>query len=236
MIRISSLVLSTLVLALASAPVFAADNDYDDMETDTAKPSAPGEKKRKDAQVKEITKGFYAKTNIGGAFYVGNFSGIAKPGTSMALAIGQDFVDHEKMSLAWELAFFQGIHNGLSYDQNPGPYFIQGDTRTYIVAGTVEWSTYISRRIGLGLRAGGGILYSPLLMDETFYQQVVLDQTWGISDPGYHGSPHPVVVGGPTFEYYTKMSHFSVGADIDVQYSIGYDIAVSATGALKYTF
>ena len=30
-----------------------------------------------------------------------------------------------------------------------------------------------------------------------------------------HQSPHPVFFGGPTVEYYTKLSHFSVGLDAD---------------------
>ena len=41
---------------------------------------------------------------------------------------------------------------------------------------------------------------------------------------------------GPTFEYYTKLSHFSVGVDVDVVYGIGWDLGLNATGALKYTF
>jgi hypothetical protein len=32
------------------------------------------------------------------------------------------------------------------------------------------------------------------------------------------------------------MSHFSVGADVDAIYAIGFDLGVSITGALKYTF
>ena len=37
-------------------------------------------------------------------------------------------------------------------------------------------------------------------------------------------------------EYYTKLSHFSVGADIDVLYMLGLDLALNPTGYLKYTF
>jgi hypothetical protein len=44
------------------------------------------------------------------------------------------------------------------------------------------------------------------------------------------------VQGGPTFEYYTKLSHFSAGIDVDVFYAIGFDLGLNATGNLKYTF
>ena len=45
-----------------------------------------------------------------------------------------------------------------------------------------------------------------------------------------------MVLGGPTFEYYTKLSHFSVGLDADVFYAFTFDLGASVTGYLKYTF
>jgi hypothetical protein len=226
------------ILVVASAPALA-DEQGDDLgggPTDTQ----VTRKRVKDEQVREIVKGFYAKTNIGASVYVGKFrSPYTKPGTSLALAIGQDFVDTQKMSLGWELSVFQGIHNGMHFEEqkgDPNAPYIEGDFRTYLLGGTLEWSTYLTRRFGVGLRGGGGVLYSPLLMPQEYYESTVLGP-WNISaDPGYHGQPHPVLMGGPTIEYYTKMSHFSVGADVDVQYGIGFDVAISATGALKYTF
>ena len=62
----------------------------------------------------------------------------------------------------------------------------------------------------------------------------IVDQIGG--DPGMQNSPKPVVFGGPTFEYYTKLSHFSVGVDVDVFYGIGWDLGLNGSGALKYTF
>ena len=71
-------------------------------------------------------------------------------------------------------------------------------------------------------------------MAEPYYTDEVIN-LWQV-DPGYHGTPHPIVMGGPTFEYYTKLSHFSVGIDADVFYAIGFDLGASVTGTLKYTF
>jgi hypothetical protein len=73
-------------------------------------------------------------------------------------------------------------------------------------------------------------------MDDEYYADEVLGKTWGVSDPGYHGTPHPMGIGGPTIEYYTKLSHFSVGAEADVFYAVGFDLGLNATGFLKYTF
>lgn len=205
-----------------------------------------GVKPKKKRAVREIVKGTYAKTNVGAGVYLGRYSDWVKPGTSIALAVGQDFMDTETMSMAWEVSFFQGINNGLDYEeQAAGGCFtngscVQGDLRTYTFVGIYEASFYPTRRMGVGLRMGGGILLSPLLMDEKYYAAEVVGDSgggaWQGQRPSVHDSPHPVVLGGPTFEYYTKLSHFSMGVDVDIFYAVGFDLGASATGTVKYTF
>ena len=51
-----------------------------------------------------------------------------------------------------------------------------------------------------------------------------------------HEGPLPMALFGPTIEYYTKLSHFSVGVDVDVTYVIGFDLGISPFGYMKYTF
>jgi hypothetical protein len=186
--------------------------------------------------IREIEKGTYAQANIGSAFYLDKFAGAVSPGTSLGLSIGHDFVDQETTSMAFEFDFFQGIHNGANYQDQTGvgPY-VEGDLRTYTLVGLLEWSYYPSRRVGIGLRAGGGMMTSPLLMEESAYRDEVLG-TWGVPDPGYHGVWHIVGMGGPCLEYYTKLNHFSVGLDADFTYAIDFDVGMNVTAALKYTF
>jgi hypothetical protein len=81
---------------------------------------------------------------------------------------------------------------------------------------------------------GAGALSSPLLIDEDAYQREVIPEFGG--DPGWHSGIKPLFVFGPTFEYYSKLSHFSVGIDADVFYGIGWDLGLNATGYFKYTF
>ena len=45
-----------------------------------------------------------------------------------------------------------------------------------------------------------------------------------------------MVLGGPAFEYYSKLAHFSVGLDADIFYAIGFDLGANAIGYMKYTF
>jgi hypothetical protein len=209
-----------------------------------AAPAAPApieptgsDKERAQPEIREIEKGTYAQANVGAAMYLDKFAGAVSPGTSLGLSIGHDFVDQEKTSMAFEFAFFQGIHNGINYqEQGNGPY-VEGDLRTYSLVALLEWSFYPSRRVGLGLRAGGGMMTSPMLMDDTYYKRDVLTDTWGLSnDPGYHGVWHVVGLGGPCIEYYTKLNHFSVGLDADVFYASDFDLGLNVTAALKYTF
>lgn len=249
----ASLALPTTLVAESFVNEAAAqdDDDYDydlDLDEGTKKKakSKRNVRDRASGPVKEITRGTYAKSNIGAAFYLLDFMGFVNPGTSMGLAVGRDFVDQERFSMAGELLFFQGIHNGCNYEfqasgecpnapGQPGP-LIQGDLRTYTLGAVWEISGYPGRRWGVGVRAGGGIMFSPLLMDEEYYLEDVVQSEWNGANPTYHSTPHPVAMFGPTIEYYTKLSHFSIGADIDAFYAIGFDLGASTTAYLKYTF
>lgn len=252
-----------LALSLVLATPFVSDlahaQDYDDLD----EPSAKSKKEKKgkspaaagrEEVIREVERGLYAKASLGSTSYLLNYgysaaigSAVLKSGTSMGLAIGDDFVDNERNSMAWEVAFSQGVHNGANYQilgravsggQVPAAAAIQGDTRTFAGLANFEYSIYPSRRLGIGFRAGGGVMLSPLLMNEEAYAGEVC-QDFGGACPildAVHRTPHPVGFGGPAFEYYTKLSHFSIGADIDAMYAVGFDLGVSASGYMKYTF
>jgi hypothetical protein len=239
------------LLALIGLGFSAPANAQDDDDLTPGSSAAPRRKTRdySTMEVKEISRGFYAKTNVGAWIYLGEFRSIVKPGTSIALAFGQDFVDRERSSMAWEIALFQGIHNGdhyeMQWNEDAGGCTAtggrkcaatEGDLRTYSVAAMLEYSGYPSRRFGIGARFGGGMLYSPLLIDEGKWVSEIVPDFLAGTDPGYHATPHPLVMAGPTIEYYTKMSHFSVGVDVDVIYALGFDLGTSATGTIKYSF
>ena len=241
-------ILLPALLALGSGVVsnaaFGASDDEDVEES-----SGSGARERAaDKPVREIVKGFYARASVGGAFYLGALNGFVSPGTYSSLNLGQDFVDSGKVSLAWDLSFTQGVHNGCYFEtqaQNgctgnlkgkASPY-VQGDVRTYAAMATLEASFYPTRRLGVGLNVGGGVMFAPLLMVEEYYVTDVVQGSWGLAEaPAYHTSPHPVVQAGPTFEYYTKLSHFSVGADINASYALQFDLGANVVGYMKYTF
>ncbi len=262
---VSPLLALTLPAALAAEPArptyapltaIASDDEEEDDGTDAEDDSPKKKKKARasgrsedEARIREIVRGFYAKANIGAATYLLGFTdpgtgagGAVSSGTLVGLSFGQDFVDTEKQSMAWELTFNQGIHNGLDWSVQAaygckaagGAYpCTEGDLRTYSLQAAYEFSVYPARRFGIGIRAGGGALYSPLLIESIGYQDTVINE-FGV-DPGIHNSIHPYGFAGPTLEYYTKLSHFSISVDADVFYAVGWDLGLNASLGLKYT-
>jgi hypothetical protein len=226
------------------------EEDEEEEDSDSAARRKPRATVEDERTIREIVRGFYARANMGAAAYLLNFgnkgNGTAvSAGTVVALSVGQDFVDTEKQSMAWEVGFVQGIHNGLAWelqaglcDYNGGAAggypCTEGDLRTYSLQAAYEFSAYPVRRVGIGFRAGGGALYSPHLVESVGYTEDVLP-AFG-AEPGIQGSIHPYGFAGPTIEYYTKLSHFSVGIDADVFYAVGWDLGLNASAALKYTF
>lgn len=238
-----------ILAALLNNPVYAQSvDDLDEtVESDDGRNSRFGQ----DEVVREIVKGAYAKSNVGGAGYLLDFNGFVSVGTTVGLSGGYDFVDREKTSMAVEFGVWQGVHNGCSVERQGAPGDlgtckgnakgkpspgIQGDLRTYSFLLNYEVSKYPTRRVGIGARVGAGLLLSPLLIDETAWQTQIVAGEWGGYDPGFHNSPHPLGFGGITLEYYSKISHFSVGADADIFYAVNFDLGFTASGYMKYTF
>ena len=83
------------LLAVSAAPVASAQT-YEEYEAEEQ-----GEKPKTTRAVREIVKGTYAKTNVGASLYLGQYSQFIRPGTSIALAVGQDFMDTETMSMGY---------------------------------------------------------------------------------------------------------------------------------------
>ena len=223
-----SLVLANLILSVAAQ---AQDGGA------TAARSAAADTE----EVREIARGYYIKSDIGTSILLLTYASPISSGVmTIDLTAGSDFIDNEKNSFSWEVTFSQSLINGPKWDivptVLPPEQYIQGDMHIFAGLAAVEASTYVTRRFGIGIRAGGGVMYSPLLIDPAEYEATVVP-AWGGVVSAVHNTPLPVVMGGPTIEYYTKLSHFSVGVDIDAQYIIGLnDLAIVPKGYMKYTF
>ena len=99
----------------------------------------------------------------------------------------------------------QAQMNGCSYQEQvegcadapgPGP-FIQGDLRLYSYGLVVGLPTLVDQPSwSLGTELVAGVARAPLLMDEAYYNEEVVAETWGGQNGGYHASPHPMATLG----------------------------------------
>ena len=230
--------LLTIALSLVATTAFA--QGIENLDAADSKKKA---KSSKEDVVREITKGTYIKAGAGSSQFFGiggtPYGQFLSPVIAMELGVGHEFVDNERLSVAGEFDIHQGLFNGPKEDELsglPAAVLFQGDLHTFTMLGGVEVSTYPGRRFGIGLRAGGGVMVAPLLMHPDKYNGTVVAEYWqGLASP-VHGNPLPLGFAGPTIEYYTKLSHFSIGLDLDVTYVIGFDLGLNGTGYLKYTF
>lgn len=194
--------------------------------------------------VREVNKGLYLKSGVGVTPYfqtnsIGN--PLTSPVMTVDLAVGNDIVDNERISMAIEAQFGQQLQQGPKPDEllleaaAGAPFIVSGDLHVFALTATYEVSFYPTRRLGLGVRGGGGVSIIPLLMNEQYYNDLIVTPI-GI-DAAVHRGPNPTIRGGFTMEYYTKLSHFSVGADVDVLYVVGtLGMGLQPTGYMKYTF
>ena len=197
-------------------------------------------KQGKDGVVREINRGLYMKSGIGVTPYFQKNSvggSLLSPVMTVDLAVGNDIVDKERLSMAVEAQLSQQLLDGPKEEvigfEAP---IVEGDIHVFAITATYEISGYLTRRFGIGVRGGGGVSIIPLLMNEQYYNEVIVPQ-WGGVPASAHNGVQPTIRGGGTIEYYTKLSHFSVGADIDAVMVIGsIGFGLSPTGYLKYTF
>lgn len=241
--RLSALV--TLALALATSGVAHAQSSLDldgDEDRGSAKKQAKAPRTLEGVVVREIERGIYLKTNIGTTVYLGSRAQLLRAGTTLNFTVGMDVIDKPKASLAWEVTLYQSIHNSsfATYDQAPQivgndpSRLLQGDVHVFGALAGIEGSGYPVRRLGIGGRVGGGVAFAPLLINRDYYAEVL--SSWGTPAPDVHESALPAIYAGPTFEYYTKLSHFSLGLDVEFLYIIGLDFGLTASAYLKYTF
>ena len=88
--------------------------------------------------------------------------------------------------MAWEVTFFKASTTApttrLRLQPAAARQLHQGDVRVYTIAGLYEFSIYPTRRLGIGIRAGGGLSFTPLLMDEGEYETTVVKE-WNNTRP-----------------------------------------------------
>lgn len=217
-----------------------------------ARPERATTKKRPS---REVVKGVYAKANMGAGIALPPFRKYTSgTSTQVDFSVGGDVIDRLGFTLTIEGSFFNMISNAA------GPFDQRADPTRPCNTGEVAGSICISKvqggynliggtaavrfgpnfggrrvkRLHLAIQVGGGVGYSPLLVDET---TAVFASNGPIL---LQGRAVGLITPGVGLEYYTRLSHFSIGIDVDFNVAIGGSnlLAMWVTPSLfiKYTF
>lgn len=204
------------------------------------------QQRKKKRPVREIVKGAYLKVNLGPLFWLPPISSFTSTtGTEMDISFGYDVVDTLGFTLSIEGSFVQVITNGDGVSTEIGRDIqspIQGDFRIFGGTASIRAAANIGgkrvKRFSISGHGGGGVGYSPTniprdsevyarMFSRMAYGEVLQDKLLGL------------VQGGLGFEYYTRLSHFSVGLDVDFNVILGGPIVamgVATNAFAKYTF
>ena len=191
---------------------------------------------------REVVRGGYAKASIG---YQGWFTTpYVSYGSSFAFGGGYEFVDQLAFTIGAEGNFHLATVNGLSGTSSTGPGTspVQGDFQSlaglFSLRGAVNFGGRQVKRIQLNIRAGGGVWYSPEARDLEDIDNPLLG--FGVSP---HGRAIPAIDAALGIEYYTRLSHFSVGVEGEMLGLInpspglgGFVPAININVTLKYNF
>lgn len=185
---------------------------------------------------RDLDRGLFMRADLGAAAYLGRYGSspngaILRPGASVALGFGGDHrVGVSRYAVAWELQGSTSAHNGPHWRVNNTGSGLQGDTRTFSTIAVGTLSVAPVPRLDLGVRIGGGVMIAPML-----FGRLGDGFDWNSYFAPTHGTPHPVLLVGPTFQFRTGAAGFVVGAHADFVYAAGFDYGVNAGGFARVT-
>ena len=226
-----------------------SDIDRDEPEEPRSRQGTTKKRKRK---AREVVKGAYLKMNVGPVFWLPPISLVTTTtGTELDFSFGYDVIDKLPFTLTVEASFVTLVTNGTGINDEAAfqallaagiAPTIQGDFRVF--GGTVNlrlgpnFGGRKTKRAHFCIQVGGGGAYSPPLID---LKDPVVQNRANANGLGYvmQGRFLGLITPGLGIEYYTKLSHFSVGLDVDADIILGgpaVAIGIGTNFFAKYTF
>lgn len=226
--------------------------DIDRDEEDEPRSRQGTTRKKRKRKTREVVKGAYLKMNVGPVFWLPPISNVTTTsGTELDFSFGYDIIDKLPFTLTVEASFVTLVTNGTGINDEAAfqallaagiAPTIQGDFRVF--GGTVNlrlgpnFGGRKTKRAHFAIQVGGGGGYSPALID---LQDPVVINRAAANGLGYvmQGRFLGIITPGLGLEYYTKLSHFSIGLDVDADIILGgpsVAIGIGTNFFAKYTF
>jgi hypothetical protein len=174
-------------------------------------------------QIRAVERGFFIATEGGVGFIVNDINdrsyGIAAP--IIGLFLGYDILEILNFSLGANMMAVSSASDPANPD--PVPY---GDLIYVMPQARVQFAVLTTERNFLWIQAHGGFGFA--LPGKIEVDGTEMD----------HGGNGPIFGGTIGFERFTKLRHFSIGAQAGVEIATkpGWTIAVTLTPMVKYTF
>lgn len=194
----------------------------------------------------EVEHGFYVEFDFGTLMYLGDAGANVQPGVMAGFAVGTDVgrflkVEGRMLNATSDSTgkIFKASAPANVIAANPCPdgdasnACVQApDVQSTLVLGSVKGVYPMSERLELHGLLGGGMLMSNPAPEQLFE----FDAAAQLNDPKSVESGSTAVFGGGAgIEYFTRLRHFSVGADLAV-WTGGGGMMVTLFPTIKYTF
>ena len=151
--------------------------------------------------IREVERGWYAKSNIGGSFIFAYFRSVHQTRYNHIYGWWKRYHRQREYVWSWEAGLISSIHNG-NYQEQAALGCVVWElvykvTLEHFSMVSENIPTYPNARFGIGVRGGGGgIMSIPLLMDELIIKKKIVPSFGAII---VHQGVKPVGMGGLHF-------------------------------------
>lgn len=134
------------------------------------------------------------------------------------------------------------LNDGVNYEEQAAAgcfqndSCIQGDTRFHKLGGGSRLRLVDATSIDVYGRALAGVGFSPLLMDEKYYQEEVVGGAWQGSRPTVHDEIHPFAGVGVYMDFGNFGSGVAPYLAVDSIFSLGLGLSTEVLGGFSYQF
>lgn len=192
------------------------------------------------AKLAEPERGFYAEFDFGSFIFMGSkpcansnngcgAGDLTRPGILTGVGLGSDI--GKNLQFGAHIWATTNNSTGQIFDVN-GTQILGPDAQAMLVVGYLKGLYPTGPRFNWTARVSAGMMLGTPKPSRLY----AFDPQEHVDDPS-GGDNSPVLGFGAGMEYYTKLRHFSIGAEFSLNYALGPGgLAIQLYPVIKYTF